>query len=73
MVSPYISCCPLISLVPLHLLPLVFGLVVVATFDAPPWASLYLLAMGVTTGLAFTSVAAMWAEMYGVRNIGAGI
>ncbi len=56
---------------PLHLLPLGFGLVVVAAFDAPLWASLYLLAMGVTTGLAFTSVVAMWAEMNGVRNIGA--
>ncbi len=60
-----------LRLVPLHLLPLGFGLVVVAAFDAPLWASLYLLAMGVTIGLAFTSVAAMWAEMYGVRNIGA--
>ena len=60
-----------LRLVPLHLLPLAFGLVVVAAFDAPPWASVYLLAMGVTTGLAFTSVIAMWAEMYGVRNIGA--
>jgi MFS family permease len=60
-----------LRLVPLHLLPLGFGLVVVAAFDAPLWASIYLLAMGVTTGLAFTSVVAMWAEMYGVRNIGA--
>lgn len=58
-------------LVPLHLLPLGFGLVIVAVFDAPLWASVYLLAMGVTTGLAVTSVVAMWAEMYGVRNIGA--
>ncbi len=60
-----------LRLVPLHLLPLVFGLVVVAAFDAPLWASLYLLAMGVTTGLALTSVVAMWAELYGVRHIGA--
>ena len=60
-----------LRLVPLHLGPLVFGLVVVAAFDAPLWASLYLLATGVTIGLAFTSVSAMWAEMYGVRNIGA--
>ena len=60
-----------LRLVPLHPLPLGFGLVVVAAFDAPLWASVYLLAMGVTMGLAYTSVAAMWAEMYGVRNIGA--
>jgi MFS family permease len=58
-------------LVPLHLLPLGFGMVILATFDAPLWASLYLLSTGMTTGLALTSVAAVWAEIYGVRNIGA--
>ena len=58
-------------LVPLHLLPLGFGMVILATFDAPLWASLYLLSTGMTTGLARTSVAAVWAEIYGVRNIGA--
>ena len=60
-----------LRLVPLHLGPLVFGLVVVAAFDAPLWASLYLMATGMTLGLAVTLVSAMWAEMYGVRNIGA--
>ncbi len=60
-----------LRLVPLHLLPLGFGMVILATFDAPLWASLYLLSTGMTTGLAFTSVAAVWAEIYGVRNIGA--
>ena len=60
-----------LRLVPFHLLPLGFALVVVVVFDSPLWASIYLLALGVTTGLAFTSVVAMWAEMYGVRHIGA--
>lgn len=60
-----------LRLVPLHLLPLGFGLVVVALFDAPLIATLYLFALGISSGLAFTSVVAMWAEMYGVRYIGA--
>ena len=60
-----------LRLVPLHLLPLGVGLVVVALFDAPLIASFYLFAMGISAGLAFTSVVAMWAEMYGVRHIGA--
>ena len=42
-----------------------------ALFDAPLVASFYLLAMGISAGLAFTSVVAMWAELYGVRHIGA--
>ena len=60
-----------LRLVPLHLLPLGVGLLILAAFDAPLWASVYLLAMGITNGLTLTSVAAMWAELYGVRNIGA--
>jgi len=60
-----------LRLVPLHLLPLGVGLVVVALFDTPLIATLYLFAMGISSGLAFTSVVAMWAEMYGVQNIGA--
>jgi MFS family permease len=60
-----------LRLVPLHLLPLGFGLVVVALFDAELIATLYLFALGISSGLAFTSVVAMWAEMYGVRHIGA--
>lgn len=60
-----------LRLVPLHLLPLGVGLVIVALFDAPLIASAYLFAMGISSGLAFTSVVAMWAEMYGVHNIGA--
>jgi MFS family permease len=60
-----------LRLVPLHLLPLGVSLVIVALFDAPFIATLYLFAMGISSGLAFTSVVAMWAEMYGVRNIGA--
>ena len=60
-----------LRVVPLHLLPLGFGMVILATFDAPLWASFYLLSSGMTTGIAFTSTAAVWAEIYGVRNIGA--
>ncbi len=60
-----------LRLVPLHLLPLGVGLVIVALFDAPLIATAYLFAMGISSGLAFTSVVALWAEMYGVRNIGA--
>lgn len=60
-----------LRLVPLHLIPLGVALVIVALFDAPLVASFYLLAMGISAGLAFTSVVAMWAELYGVRHIGA--
>ena len=60
-----------LRVVPLHLLPLGLGMVILATFDAPLWASFYLLSSGMTTGIAFTSTAAVWAEIYGVRNIGA--
>ena len=58
-------------LVSFHLLPLGLGMAMLAAFEAPVWAPLYLIGAGVTSGFAFTSVVAMWAELYGVRHIGA--
>ena len=58
-------------LVRFHLLPLGLGMAMLAAFEAPVWAPLYLIGAGVTSGFAYTSVVAMWAEMYGVRHIGA--
>ena len=47
------------------------GLLVVAGFDAPWTAWLYLALLGVNTGIAHTAVAALWAELYGVAHLGA--
>jgi predicted MFS family arabinose efflux permease len=66
-----VDCIGALRLVPLHLLPLGVGLVVVSLFDASLIVTSLLLAMGITSGLGFTSAVAMWAELYGVKNIGA--
>ncbi len=60
-----------VRLMPLHLLPMGIGMVILAVFDAPLWAPVYLFFSAVTTGVSFTASVAMWAELYGIRHIGA--
>ena len=57
--------------VPLFLLPLALGLVValnVSDHAFMVWP--YMLLMGVSSGLYFTGLSALWAELYGARHLG---
>ena len=56
---------------PGFLLPLVLGLSIIWVFDAAYWVWPYLLLVGLTTGLGNTAVTSLWAEVYGVRHLGA--
>ena len=60
-----------VRLMPLHLLPMGLGMVVLAAFDAPLTVVIYLFLAALTSGISFTASVAMWAELYGVRHIGA--
>jgi MFS family permease len=56
--------------VPLFLLPLALGLVVLNVSDHVFIVWPYMLFMGVSSGLYFTGLSALWAELYGARNLG---
>jgi len=51
--------------------PLVVAMIIVAAFDSPWTVWVYLGIAGIHVGISHTSVPAMWAEVYGVTNIGA--
>jgi len=54
-----------------YLAPLGLGLVVLAVFD-PIWAGyLFLMSAGATAGFSSTLLGTLWAELYGVRHLGA--
>jgi predicted MFS family arabinose efflux permease len=57
--------------VPLFLLPMAMALVVLNLSDHPYLVWPYLLLLGVSTGIYFTGLSALWAELYGARNLGA--
>ena len=57
-----------VRLVPFMLVPLILALLVLAGFDNPWYAWLYLALVGIHTGVAHTAVTAMWAELYGGRS-----
>ena len=54
-----------------YLLPLAAGLLLLAVSRAPVVAMLFMLAAGVTGGVQSTVAGAYWAEVYGVRHLGA--
>jgi len=58
-------------LVPLFLLPLAAALVVLNLSDHPYLVWPYMLLQGVSTGIYFTGLSALWAELYGARHLGA--
>ena len=59
-----------ISLLPFNLLPAAIGLLVLATFDAPATAFVFLALGGITMGFNAATVGALWAEIYGTRHLG---
>jgi len=46
-------------------------MLLLAVFSAPPAAFIYMLTAGTCVGLLFTTIAALWAELYGTRHLGA--
>jgi MFS family permease len=57
--------------VPLFLLPLASALVVINLSDHPYMVWPYMLLMGISSGLYFTGLSALWAELYGPKHLGA--
>jgi MFS family permease len=69
--GPLIDRLGAVRLVPFMLVPLAAGMLVVSVFDHPLTAWTYLILVGINVGIAHTAVSAMWAEIYGVTNLGA--
>ena len=70
-VGPMIDRFGAVRLIPFMLLPLGCGLFLLSLADHPAIAYLYMAAAGVTVGVLSTTVAAMWAEVYGTAHLGA--
>ena len=57
--------------VPMFLLPLALALAVINLSDHPYMVWPYMLLMGISSGLYFTGLSALWAELYGPKHLGA--
>jgi predicted MFS family arabinose efflux permease len=57
--------------VPTFLLPLAVGLAALTISDERFWIWPYMLLMGISSGLYFTGLSALWAELYGPKFLGA--
>ncbi|MDZ4184876.1 MAG: MFS transporter [Desulfuromonadales bacterium] len=71
LVGPWIDRYGALFLFPFILLPLCAGLVILALGSAPWVALLYLTLAGVSQGIAGPTMTSLWAEIYGIKSLGA--
>ena len=69
--GPLIDRLTAVRVLPAFLMPLAAALFLVWAFDNAWWAWAYLFLVGVTSGVSHTGLTALWAEVYGVKNLGA--
>lgn len=69
--GPLIDHLTAVRVLPGFLLPLAAGLLILWEFSDPIWAWPYLFFVGLTSGVTFTAIIALWAEVYGLKHIGA--
>jgi MFS family permease len=69
--GPVIDRIGALRIVRVMLFPAIVGLGLLASFDTKFVVWPYMALIGVTTGVTYTAVAAMWAELYGVAHLGA--
>ncbi|MEM7226151.1 MAG: MFS transporter [Pseudomonadota bacterium] len=69
--GPLIDRITAVRVLPAYLLPMALGLMIVWGTDARLWAWPYLLLVGLSSGVSYTAVTVLWAEIYGVRHLGA--
>jgi predicted MFS family arabinose efflux permease len=69
--GPLIDRITAVRVVPMFLVPKVMALLIIWAFHDPLWAWPYLFLLGVNVGITYTGLTALWAEIYGVRHIGA--
>ncbi len=60
-----------VNVVQVMLIPLAVGCFILASVSHPLGVIPYMMMLGIHTGLAHTSVSALWAELYGVKHLGA--
>ena len=58
-------------IMPFYLLPLAAGLIILVPAENALWILAYLFLGGLNSGLYFAGLTALWAELYGVRHLGA--
>ena len=69
--GPVIDRITAIKSVPFFLLPKICALIIIWAFNDPIWAWPYLLLLGLNVGMTYTGLTALWAELYGLKHLGA--
>jgi len=69
--GPFIDRYSAARIIPYYLTPMIFALLLLIPAQNPLWVLAYMVLLGMNTGVYFTAVNALWAELYGSRHLGA--
>ena len=58
------------KVLPYYLTPLILALMILIPAQNPLWILPYMVLIGINTGIHFTAVSALWAEIYGTQHLG---
>ena len=56
--------------IPYYLVPIVLAMLLLWTAEHPVWVVPYMILIGLNTGIYFTAISALWAELYGPTHLG---
>ncbi len=70
-IGPLIDRYTAVRTLPTFLLPMAVALIIVWAFDGLWWALPYLFLVGVTSGITYSGITSLWAEVYGTIHLGA--
>ncbi len=56
--------------IPFYLVPMIIGLLLLVPAQNSLWVIPYMILIGINTGIMFTALSALWAELYGPRYLG---
>lgn len=68
--GPLVDRITAVRVLPTFLMPIAMALLILWAFDNYLWVPLYLLLLGVSSGISHTALTALWAEVYGLRHLG---
>ena len=70
MAGPIIDRFTAARVLPYYLVPLILALMLLIPAKDSIWVLPYMILIGINTGIHFTGVSALWAEIYGTRHLG---
>ncbi len=69
-IGPLLDRYSAVRVIPFYLTPMFVGLLLLVPAQHKGWVIVYMMFIGMNTGIYFTAISSLWAELYGVKHLG---